>query len=187
MLFHSRGATMSTTDFDELARLVFLAHDLCIRVEVGASGMYGCLWLSPRDASDTAVGVWEAHPTLETALARWRKTNAPGPRTRGPLACVQVVESTDPKWPVGSYAREQNEDGSTVQLFESTLIPDPKETHFPASTAQLHYNRLSTRPGTLKVRFQVVPVPSTQELPPPPPRAAWSCARGEGRGRLGRG
>ena len=169
VLFHSRGATMSSTDFDELTRLVFLAHDLCVRVEVGARGMYGCLWLSPRDASDPAVGVWEAHPTLETTLARWRKTNAPGPRTRGPLACVRVVESTDPKWPVGSYVRERDEEGSRVQLFESTMVPDPKETHFPVSTARLHHTRLSLRPGSLKVTFQVVDVPSAPTPAPPPP------------------
>lgn len=169
VLWSSRGATMSSTDFDELTRLVFLAHDLCIRVEVGARGMYGCLWLCPREASDLAVGVWEAHPTLEKAYALWRGRANAGPVTLGPPAYIRVVASDDPKWPVGSYVRALDGGGSPVQLFESTTEEGSEGTRFPVSVARAHRGRISLRPGTLKVELQVVTLPLDPPAPHPAP------------------
>ncbi|MBA7646724.1 hypothetical protein ES703_54490 [subsurface metagenome] len=65
---------LSTFDFDILTRLVFLAHDKCIRVELSQGG--------PRAVK---ISIWkrygrigridQRHPTIETALETWRKNH----------------------------------------------------------------------------------------------------------------
>lgn len=63
---------VSTFDFDLLTRLVFLAHDLLIRVDLeGASTRYFRLMLSVRHKRQGEVN--ERHPTIEGALAKWRE------------------------------------------------------------------------------------------------------------------
>lgn len=74
-----RGIQMSTTqdfstfDFDRMTRAVFLAHDRCIRMEITSSGpgmIRLCLWKRhSREDSE----IWDRHPTIETALARYRE------------------------------------------------------------------------------------------------------------------
>jgi hypothetical protein len=56
---------MATYDFDELTRLVFLAHDCRVRVELRGAGLY----LHPRKRNG---GMSERHPTVEQALSQWR-------------------------------------------------------------------------------------------------------------------
>ena len=66
--------TMSTFDFDDLTRLVFLAHDRCIRIEIKPSGpgrVKLCLWKRARKVE--GMSMWEYHPTLETAVKDWRE------------------------------------------------------------------------------------------------------------------
>jgi hypothetical protein len=62
---------LATFDFDALTRLVFLAHDKCVRAAVEASGprmVKICIWQrSQRDGQ-----IWSRHPTIEQALADWR-------------------------------------------------------------------------------------------------------------------
>lgn len=65
------GRSLSTFDFDDLTRLVFLAHDHCIRVEIDVHGprMLG-LSFHPR-VRDGSIMV--RHPTIEQAVASWRE------------------------------------------------------------------------------------------------------------------
>jgi hypothetical protein len=63
---------LSTFDFDRLTRLVFLAHDRCVRVEIRSSGprmVKLCIW----KRSGRTGEIWSRHPTIETALDMWRK------------------------------------------------------------------------------------------------------------------
>ena len=74
----STWADLSTFDADKLTRLVFLAHDYCVRAEVTHSGprmVRICIW--QRDTREGSIA--ERHPTLEQAVAAWRERNpAPG-------------------------------------------------------------------------------------------------------------
>lgn len=69
---------MATFDFSQLTRLVFMAHEKCVRVEVMAvrSGIIRlAIWKRKREG-----GVCERHPTLQEAMdnyAAWHKTNVP--------------------------------------------------------------------------------------------------------------
>jgi hypothetical protein len=62
---------LSTFDFDRLTRLVFLAHDRCVRVDVVSSGprLVG-LTLHRRHSREGRM--YERHPTIEGALAQYR-------------------------------------------------------------------------------------------------------------------
>jgi len=62
---------MATFDFDELTRLVFLAHDHCIRAQVmtgGPRGLRIAIWKREREG-----GIARRHPTLDQAMEKWRK------------------------------------------------------------------------------------------------------------------
>ena len=64
--------SLATFDFDELTRLVFLAHDKCIRIELMQGGPVAvkiAIW--QRDKREGSM--FERHPTIETALDLWRK------------------------------------------------------------------------------------------------------------------
>lgn len=62
---------LSTFDFDYLTRLVVLAHDRCVRVEIvsSAPGRVG-LVLHKRAGRDGSS--YERHPTIEEAIVRIR-------------------------------------------------------------------------------------------------------------------
>jgi len=65
---------LSTYDFDGLSRLVFLAHDMCMRASVLSSGprmVKVAVW--KRDRRNGSFS--EKHPRIETALAKWREKN----------------------------------------------------------------------------------------------------------------
>lgn len=68
--FVSHYGTLSTFDFDALTRLVFMAHDKCIRVEVGASGPRRVKIMIHKRRREGDM--MERHPTIETALGLWR-------------------------------------------------------------------------------------------------------------------
>lgn len=64
---------LSTFDADKLTRLVFLAHDQCVRVEVQQGGPRAvkiCIWKRSREGS-----ISTRHPRLEDAVAKWRDRN----------------------------------------------------------------------------------------------------------------
>jgi hypothetical protein len=66
------GGWLSTFDFNNLTRLVMLAHDRCVRVEImqGGPGRVGIgIWQRRTRTGDMT----ERHPTMEQALADWRK------------------------------------------------------------------------------------------------------------------
>jgi hypothetical protein len=76
---------LSTFDFDRLTALVFLAHDRCVRVAVMSSGprmVKIVIW--NRDGREGEI--WSKHPTLETAVERWRKHTSEKP------LCNQATE-----------------------------------------------------------------------------------------------
>lgn len=63
---------LSTFDFNDLTRLVLLAHDRCVRVEIvqGGPGRIGvAIWQRHSRVGDFA----SRHPTIEQALADWRQ------------------------------------------------------------------------------------------------------------------
>ncbi len=69
------GGQLATFDFDYLTRLVVLAHDRCIRVEVmqGGPGRVGvALW--KRKGRDGFIS--DRHPTIEDAIKRIRPARA---------------------------------------------------------------------------------------------------------------
>ena len=75
---HGRGiktsewsGKLSTFDFDLLTRLVVLAHDACVRVEIASSGpgRVGIV-LHKRHSRDGSV--FDRHPTIEDATAAVR-------------------------------------------------------------------------------------------------------------------
>lgn len=70
---NSGRSDLATYDFNGLTRLVFMAHDKCIRVEIKPSGpgmIKICLHKRQREG-----GFSKEHPTLETAVSNWREKN----------------------------------------------------------------------------------------------------------------
>lgn len=65
------GDRLATFDLDYLTRLVVLAHDECVRVEVAPGGPYRVKLLLHKRCSRSGR-VNERHPTLEDAMARIR-------------------------------------------------------------------------------------------------------------------
>jgi hypothetical protein len=66
---HDRGE-LATFDYNQLTRLVFMAHDKCIRVGVEAlrNGIIRItIWQRQREGT-----IDSRHPTLEQALAKFR-------------------------------------------------------------------------------------------------------------------
>ncbi len=67
-------ADMATFDYDELTRLVLLAHDWCMRVSVSAGRTGGHdvltirIWQREREG-----GIAKRHPTIEQVLEGWRE------------------------------------------------------------------------------------------------------------------
>ena len=64
-------ADLSTFDFDTLTRLVFLAHDKCMRVSIQQGGP-GAVKIIVWQRKGRTGSMFERHPTIEGALAVWR-------------------------------------------------------------------------------------------------------------------
>lgn len=62
---------LSTWDFDYLTRLVVLAHDECVRVEIVSSGP-GRIGLALHKRSGRQGPMYDRHPSMEEAIARVR-------------------------------------------------------------------------------------------------------------------
>lgn len=72
MRFNCQYSRLATWDFQDLTRLVFLAHDFCIRVEITPAGPKGVwLWFHWRKREGDMA---ERHPTLEQAVQSFRET-----------------------------------------------------------------------------------------------------------------
>ena len=65
---------LSSFDFEDLTRLVFLAHDMCVRIEIIQSGprRIGIAMWQRRARDGSSM---ERHPTIDQALADWRERN----------------------------------------------------------------------------------------------------------------
>ena len=62
---------LATFDGPQLTRLVFLAHDYCVRVDVQpASPRYLRLVFHRRQRNG---GIFQRHPTIEQAVSDWRR------------------------------------------------------------------------------------------------------------------
>lgn len=71
MVRHDRG-DLSTFDYNQLTRLVIMAHDKCIRVSImplSKAALQICIWKREREGSMS-----ERHPTLEQAIEKFRTT-----------------------------------------------------------------------------------------------------------------
>lgn len=67
-------ATLATTDFNNLTRLVFMAHEKGIRVEIIPAGpKLLSLALHKREAGN--IDLIKGHPTIEQALDKWNNRN----------------------------------------------------------------------------------------------------------------
>lgn len=70
MVKHDRG-DLATYDYNELTKLVLMAHDKCIRVGVSPLSkqvLQISIWKRQRDG-----GMCQRHPTLEQAIESFRK------------------------------------------------------------------------------------------------------------------
>jgi len=76
----------ATFDFERLTALVFLAHDMCMRAELQHGGP-GRVRIAVWQRRTREGHNWERHPTIEQALALWRRTH-PDPELSG-VACAQ--------------------------------------------------------------------------------------------------
>lgn len=64
---------LATFDFNQLTRLVFMAHDRAVRVSVMGHGMSRIrITIFNRDRSGH---MYQRHPTLAEALSDWRETH----------------------------------------------------------------------------------------------------------------
>jgi hypothetical protein len=66
---------MSSFDYDDLTRLVFLAHEYCVRVELLPSGPGRLRIAASKRVRFAEAKSWplvEAHPTLEEAVEKFR-------------------------------------------------------------------------------------------------------------------
>ncbi len=64
----------STFDFDFITRLVFLAHDRCVRAEISQGGPRAikiAIW--QREGRGEHLSMSRRHPTIAQALEIWRK------------------------------------------------------------------------------------------------------------------
>lgn len=71
MVKHDRG-DLATFDYNELTRLVLMAHDKCIRVSISPlskSTLQIAIWKRQREGSMS-----ERHPTLEQAIEKFRES-----------------------------------------------------------------------------------------------------------------
>ena len=71
MIKHDRG-DMATYDFDQLTRLVLLAHYKCYRVSVmpnSSNSVKICVWKREREGS-----LYQRHPTIEQAIEKFSET-----------------------------------------------------------------------------------------------------------------
>ena len=57
---------LATYDFDTLTRLVLMAHDKCVRVELQSAGLHGIKIILHKRKREGSM--YERHPTIEKVL-----------------------------------------------------------------------------------------------------------------------
>ena len=67
--------TLSSVDYDDLTRLVFLAHDFGLRIELSAVGGRPKLLNLAFSNRNRLDHPYRMHPTLEGAVQKWRKAS----------------------------------------------------------------------------------------------------------------
>lgn len=70
----SHLGSLATFDDNDLTRLVLLAHERCVRVQVEQGGPYRlriAIWKREREGY-----IYERHPTIEQAIESFRKARA---------------------------------------------------------------------------------------------------------------
>lgn len=70
----AHASRFSTYDYSDMTRLVFMAHDRCIRAELCPSGP-GRIGIMLHKRHKREGEMHERHPTLEQAVAEWRSKN----------------------------------------------------------------------------------------------------------------
>lgn len=75
-IISAHPSRFATFDFNDLTRLVLLAHDRCIRVEINSGGP-GRIRIAVHQRDTREGSMMERHPTIEEALAYWRKNESP--------------------------------------------------------------------------------------------------------------
>ena len=70
----NHNGDLSTFDFDKLTRLVFLAHDRCVRVSIQQGGP-GSVKIMIWQRYARTGSMSERHPTIDEALELWRKNH----------------------------------------------------------------------------------------------------------------
>lgn len=78
---------MATHDAELLTRLVFLAHDRCVRAFIEPAGFYMRIGITNRLRDGL---IMTGHPTLEQAVASWRKHKQDAPLAPPTAAAVEV-------------------------------------------------------------------------------------------------
>jgi len=68
------SGAMATTDNPYLTRLVFAAHDDCVRVQVSAH-TFRHVMIGMHSGRAREGGTMSSHPTAEAALAAWRQNH----------------------------------------------------------------------------------------------------------------
>jgi len=77
--FVNHRGDIATYDYDFLTRMVFLAHDKCYRASVQQAGPR-TIKIVVFKRSGREGDMAERHPTIEQALAQWRKTHQEAPQ-----------------------------------------------------------------------------------------------------------
>lgn len=85
VLVRARWKSLATWDFNELTRLVVLAHDAMIRVEISAAApKVLSIFMHPRLTRDKADGIARRMPTIEEAITVVRERSHRKPMTDKP-------------------------------------------------------------------------------------------------------
>lgn len=61
----------ATTDFNNLTRLVLMAHEKCIRTEISGSNKFGSITIAIQKRQRHG-GLSQSHPTIEQAIEKYR-------------------------------------------------------------------------------------------------------------------
>ena len=99
--------SLASYDFDSLTKLVLMAHDKCVRVCIsGSDSKYIKISIWGRDPSGSDI--MDSHPTIESALEKWRKKHparerlvtATSPRLAlepSELTLAHILQATSPR------------------------------------------------------------------------------------------
>lgn len=76
LLWNSQCLPLASFDFDHLTRLVLMAHERCIRVEICPSGP-GMIGITAHKRESREGEMWARHPTIEQSIEKFAARNLP--------------------------------------------------------------------------------------------------------------